>query len=226
MDKPTVIRILVAEKQQISRSGLHSLLSLQPDFDVIAVASTETQAIKLVCDLQPDVLVLDEALSAVLSQTSKNGNRKDRAGAPASVVLGSLSEKINLSGMFRAGARGVVLRDLTGELLIQSIRSVAKGRYWAVEKEADDLATAIRALGKHVGVSVPAYGLSPREMDVIRAIVVGKSNHEIAAKLGISEATVKHHLTNIFDKVGASTRLELALFSMHHGLVRREQNRK
>lgn len=218
-----MIRILLSEKQAISRAGLRSLLKQHPDFDVIAAASNEKQTWELVRDLRPDVLLLDLAFSSILREIPDLS-----AAGPATVVLAYSSEKKFLFETLQLGARGVLLREFSGDLLAESIRSVAKGRYWAVENEEKNLGAALRRLRKDLNRISPqkTFGLTSREIEVIRTVVGGHSNREIAVRMKISEASVKKHMTGIFDKTGAGNRLELALFAMHHGLVRRARKQK
>jgi DNA-binding NarL/FixJ family response regulator len=93
------------------------------------------------------------------------------------------------------------------------------GQHWIGREAVSDLVEALRAFGEETASARPRFGLTPRELEVTSAVVSGFSNKEIAKKLVLSEDTVKHHLTNIFDKVGASNRLELALFAVHHRLL-------
>jgi two-component system, NarL family, nitrate/nitrite response regulator NarL len=220
MQKPKVIRILLAEKQAISRSGLRRLLEREPDMNVVAESADAKQASKLALELKPDVILLDLALCTAVTWLPDTVHRPDSSGALAMIMLASASEKTGLLKAFHMGARGAVVRELAGEVLIKAIRSVTKGRYWAASHEAKNLAAAVRALDEPFAQAPPpkTFGLTPRELEVVAAIVACYSNQEIAARMKISEATVKHHVTNIYDKVGVYNRLELALFAIHHGL--------
>ena len=115
----------------------------------------------------------------------------------------------------------MVLKETSTELLLKSIRSVVAGQYWVGREAVTDLVRVLRDLIPAAGEEAKkkAFGLTPRELEVVSAIVLGYTNKDIARKFTISEDTVKHHLTNIFDKVGVSNRLELALFSIEHRLV-------
>jgi len=120
----------------------------------------------------------------------------------------------------RAGARGYVLKESAEGELIAAIRAVMAGEYWVGPSRVSDLATALRGLADPPsGIARKQFGLTPRELEIIGVILGGFSNNEIALRFSISEKTVKHHLTNIFDKLGVSNRLELALFALHHKLA-------
>ena len=225
MKKPRKIRIVLAEQLAISRAGLCKLLNREPDIKVVAVASDEKQATNLARRLKPDVLLFDLALCTCLDQPNGAARRRVYAVGIPVVMVASESERNDFLKAFYVGARGLLLRERGAQFVPKAVRSAAKGMYWAVEREVPDLPTALRAFaepGKSTSLPKP-YGLTAREREVIGAIVLGCSNLEIAAKLKISESTVKHHVTHIFDKVGTYNRLELALFAMRHGLIGSEQ---
>ena len=115
----------------------------------------------------------------------------------------------------------MVLKSSPPELLFKSIRSVMAGQHWIGREAVSDLVQALRAQMAD-GAEKPArerFGLTRREIEITSSVVAGLSNREIGRKLSLSEDTVKHHLTNIFDKMGASNRLELALFAVHHRVL-------
>jgi two-component system, NarL family, nitrate/nitrite response regulator NarL len=117
------------------------------------------------------------------------------------------------------GARGVVLKEAATRHLIEGIHRVMDGKLLIGAEVADDLAQALR---QATAPPDKPFGLTPREVDIVEAIGSGASNREVATRLGISLQTVKHHLTSIFDKTGTSSRLELALFAIRHGIVAAE----
>ena len=116
------------------------------------------------------------------------------------------------------GARGVVLKHSPPDMLFKSIRSVVAGEYWVGRERVADLVEMMRRrqAASEVSARNPTLGLTPRELQMVAAVVDGCSNGDIACKFSISPKTVKHHLTNIFDKLGVSNRLALALFAVHH----------
>jgi two-component system, NarL family, nitrate/nitrite response regulator NarL len=121
----------------------------------------------------------------------------------------------------QSGARGLVLKESATEVLLKSIRAVLADQYWIGREKVVDLVQALRDLTTSPRDRPPdkAFGLTPREREIIFAVVGGYSDKEIAQKFSLSEDTVKHHLTNIFNKTGVSNRLELAVAAIHHGLV-------
>jgi DNA-binding NarL/FixJ family response regulator len=145
------------------------------------------------------------------------------AAAPTpvrTIMLTAAIEKAEIVKALQLGAAGVVLKSSSTDLLFKSIRSVMAGQHWIGRDAVSDLVQALRA---QIGTAPekPArerFGLTRREIEITSSVVAGLSNREIAVKLSLSEDTVKHHLTNIFNKMGASNRLELALFAVHHRL--------
>ena len=118
------------------------------------------------------------------------------------------------------GARGIVLKDSATQLLLKAIQTVMAGEYWVGRESVSNLVQYLRTLmqSSHDEARQRKFGLTPRELEIVSAVVAGFSNKEIAEYFKISEDTVKHHLSNIFDKLGVSTRLELALFAVNQSL--------
>jgi DNA-binding NarL/FixJ family response regulator len=214
------IRIVIADDHPIFRDGLRRLLELEPAFQVIGEAADGAEALKLVKQLGPDVLLLDLAMPRVpgletLAELSK-------AKTPVrTILLTAQIERSQIVEALQLGARGIVLKESATELLMESIRVVMAGQYWVGRESVSDLVATLRDLMPRGGEdpNQRRYGLTPREMEVISTIVGGYTNKDIAQRFAISEQTVKHHLTNIFDKVGVSNRLELALFAVNHHLA-------
>jgi DNA-binding NarL/FixJ family response regulator len=140
------------------------------------------------------------------------------------LLLAEEADKRVIAEAFHCGVRGVVLKDASSSVLIQAIRSIMEGKFWLGHRSVTHLGK--RLPGLSASVKSPArpksYGLTRRELEILLTIVSGYANKEIAGKFSISEDTVKHHLTNIFDKTGVDNRLELALFAIHHGLAHAE----
>jgi DNA-binding NarL/FixJ family response regulator len=207
------VRIAIADDHPIFRDGLRRLLESEPGFEVVAEAVDGLEAGRIVNESAPDILLLDVAMPRMGGVDALEIIPLDSTR----VIL--LTAAIDPSDLLRAiqrGARGVVLKESVTRLLVDGIHKVMSGQYLIGSGVVDDLAQAVRQVSVQ-----PAhrYALTSRELDIVAAIVAGDSNRDIATRLGISLQTVKHHLTSVFDKTGVSSRLELALLAIRHGLV-------
>jgi len=214
------VRILIADDHPIFRDGLRKLLEAEDDFRVIGEASDGGEAIEMAHQLKPDVLLLDLAMPRVpgLEALRQLGGSAESIKV---ILLTAAIERDQIVDALHHGVRGVVLKESATELLLKSIRCVMEGQYWVGRESVSDLVRIIRDLTAipEQGTRKRSYNLTPRELDIITAIVDGYTNKDIAEKFSIAEQTVKHHLGNIFDKLGVSNRLELALFAVNHHLV-------
>ena len=215
------VRILIADDHPIFRDGLKRLLESERDFKVVGEACDGVEAVKLVRQLKPEILLLDLAMPR---RPGLEALREMNSGAASSsvrvILLTAAAEKDQIVEALQLGARGVVLKDSATQILLKSIRAVMNGEYWVGRESVANLVQYLRTLvdsSSHESRK-KRYGLTPREFEVISAVVAGYANKEIAEYFKISEDTVKHHLSNIFDKVGVSTRLELALFAVNQSL--------
>ena len=220
LNRTRPIRIVVADDHPVVRSGVKGMLMNDPDFEVVGEAEDGDHAVTETLELEPDILLLDlampklpglEAMRAIMSRSPR-------------VKILLLTSTISTQQIIEAlqiGARGIVLKDSVASDLGDSLRAVLNGDYWIGGKRVVNLLTALHDLMQKAA-AVPerkTYGLTPRELEVVSCIVEGCSNKDIAKQFAISEETVKRHLSNIFDKTGVSTRLELALFAISHKLV-------
>jgi DNA-binding NarL/FixJ family response regulator len=214
------IRIVVADDHPVVRFGVRNMLQNEPGFEVVGEAEDGDDAITQTLDLEPDILLLDvamprlpglEAMRAIMTKSPR-----------VKIVL--LTSTISVQQIIEAlqiGARGIVLKDAVAGDLSHALRAVLSGDYWIGGQRVANLLKALQEL-QAKAAAVPerkTYGLTPRELEVVTCIVEGCSNRDIAKQFVISEETVKRHLSNVFDKTGVSTRLELALFAIAHKLV-------
>jgi len=214
-------RIVIADDHPIFRDGLRRLLETESDLKVVGEACDGAEAVKLAKQLKPDILLLDlamprhpglEALREMSSASNQNAVRV--------ILLTAAAEKNQIVEALQLGARGVVLKDSATQLLLKAIHTVMAGEYWVGRESVSNLVQYLRTLVQSSGEEArqKKFGLTPRELEIVSAVVAGYSNKETAEYFKISEDTVKHHLSNIFDKLGVSTRLELALFAVNQSL--------
>ncbi len=217
---PFAIRIIIAHEHAIVRAGLGTLLQGEHDFTVVGEADSADDTVSIVAERKPDVLLLDAGLTDSAGMAPLDRLR----GFPASriILFGTNLRGSDVMRVLRMGARGVVMKNSPTELLFKSIRTVMNGEYWIGRGEISDLIQLlIQTPVAETELSLPprTFGLTERERRVVDLVVAGHTNREISQKLTVSQDTVKHHLTSIFDKTGASNRLELALFALYGQLV-------
>ncbi|MGA2611163.1 MAG: response regulator transcription factor [Terriglobia bacterium] len=214
------IAILIADDHPVFREGLRKLLEAEPGFRVLGEAADGEQTLKLARQLEPEILLLDIRMPK-LSGLEVLRELKPLLIQPRTIVFTAAVEKDQIVQALQLGARGIILKHSATDVLFEGIRCVKAGQYWVGHESVSDLVQALLEFrpGPEAAERRQGFGLTPRETGVIALIVAGYSNKDIATKFAISEHTVKHHLTNIFDKLGVSNRLELALFSIDHHLI-------
>ncbi|MCC6367875.1 MAG: response regulator transcription factor [Bryobacterales bacterium] len=217
------IRIVIADDHPIVRDGLKKLLTLEDDIKVVGEASDGRQVLELIQEQEPDVLLLDLRMPnldglSVLQSLQQTG-RKTRV-----IVLTASEDKNEFVQAMKLGCSGIVLKQTATELIVKSIRKVHAGEIWldshttaAVMRQFASPADMMGG-GSANGKARERSPLSTREREIVQLVAQGYKNKEMAEKMFISEQTVKNHLHNIFDKLGVSDRLELALYAIHKGL--------
>jgi two-component system, NarL family, nitrate/nitrite response regulator NarL len=218
MSKPKqAIRILVADDHAIFRDGLRKLLEASDDAQIVGEASNGVECTKMLPKLKPDILLLD------LRMPEKDGlavlEEVNFEALPTRViVLTAAEDDRDVVRAMRLGARGVVLKQSASDLLLKSIHKVYDGEIWLDNRMTAEVIDAFKKSAES-GIRREKPLLSDREKEIVQLVAQGFRNREIGEKLFISEQTVKNHLHNIFDKLGVSDRLELALYAIHHRLI-------
>ena len=219
-EKPKPIRVVLADDHPIVRDGLRKLLSLEEDIEVVGEAADGREVLQVVQDVEPDVVILDlrmpnlDGLSAL--QAMQQSNRKARV-----IVLTASEDKNEFFQAMKLGCSGIVLKQTAPELIVKSIRKVHAGEIWLDSHTTAAVMRQFAQPGEMIGgpgKNRERSPLSQREREIVGLVAQGYKNKEMAEKMFISEQTVKNHLHNIFDKLGVSDRLELALYAIHKGL--------
>jgi two-component system, NarL family, nitrate/nitrite response regulator NarL len=213
------IRLVIADDHPIFRDGLRKLLSLEDDFEVVGEARDGSDVLEIVKQAEPDVLLLDLRMPGMdglsVLQTLKSSGSRTRV-----IILTASEDKNEFVQAMKLGCSGIVLKQTATELLYKSIRKVNAGEIWL---DSHTTAAVMRQFASPGRISSSdrkgreRSPLSTRERKIVGLVAQGFKNKEIAEKIFISEQTVKNHLHNIFDKLGVSDRLELALYAIHKG---------
>jgi DNA-binding NarL/FixJ family response regulator len=212
------IQIVICDDHPIFRDGLRRLLEAEKDFEIVGEASDGQQAVDLCRKLKPDVLLLDLAMPKVPGIDALRSLAASLVPV-YTILLTAAIERQQMMHALELGARGVIMKDTATQLLLKGIRSVVAGQFWVGRESISDLVQYMRSNAAPASETPrKKFGLTARELEVIAELVNGGTNRDIAQKFSISEETVKRHLSNIFDKLGVSNRLELALFAMSHNL--------
>lgn len=213
---PAPIRAVIADEHPIFRDGLRCLLETSPNVRIVGAADA-SNVIAVIERLSPDILILGISVASRLSVDTM----EQIAAASATVrtiLLSTTTDESDILEALRLGAYALVPKDTTPDTLFKTIDSVMAGHYWVGCERVASVAAGVRELDSERRRS-KAFGLSRRELEIVGAVMDGNTNRQLAKRFSISENTVKRHLTHIFDKVGASTRVELAVFAAHHHLA-------
>jgi len=215
----TPIRILLVDDHAMFRDGLRKLLESEPGLSVCGEAGDAAAALAAVREHKPDILLLDMAMPGKSGLEVLRLLEDEQFQTRVVVLTASVGRSEGVQAL-QLGARGLVLKTVASDELFESIRAVMADDFWVGSTRLPDLETCLRHLLGHARLELSDFDLTPREREILRALVEGVSNRDIADRFGLSEVTVKHHLKSIFDKCGTSSRLELVLFALRHGLAR------
>ena len=220
-------RLLVVDHDPRIRHQLECLLDAEPGFAIVAQWVNGSDTVRLADQHRPDVLLLDLDLPGTASVTTL----QRLTALPHTVRTLGLCARVQSDTILRMldlGAHGVIDKHSPKEILFTSIRTVADGHYRVAPEHVAGLIEALRtrkplsdaqAQSHDYSTNPKRFRLTPRELDIVAGVTLGESNKEIAERLSVKECTVKHHLSSVFDKVGVFSRLQLAVFAIHHHLV-------
>ncbi|HEY0495300.1 MAG TPA: response regulator transcription factor [Kutzneria sp.] len=213
------LRVVLADDQTVVREGLVTLLKLLPGVEVVGAAADGEQAVALVAEQRPDVLLVDLRMPRC---DGVEATRRVREQYPETevVVLTTYTDDDSVLSALQAGAKGFLTKDADAEAIARALHAAAAGQS-TVDGEVQRRLVEAAMGGGQPGrpTAAPADGLTPREVDVLRLIAAGMSNTEIARKLVVSEATVKTHVNHLFAKANLRDRAQAVAYAYKTGLV-------
>lgn len=207
------IRVLLVDDHPVVRQGIRNLLEAQDDIKIVGEASGGTEAIKLVKDLSPDVMLLDMEMPGIKG-TQVARQIKDE-GLPVRVLaLSAHDDKQYIRELLSSGAAGYLVKEEVPETIVDAVRGVAFGEQgWVSRRIAAQMSTWMG------GEEEDQNSLTPREVEVLKGVVAGKTNQEIGLSLGISEKTVEKHLEGVYKKLGVASRVEAAVHAVREKII-------
>jgi two-component system NarL family response regulator len=213
------IRILVCDDHALFREGLSRILDETEGCQVVGKAANGQEAVDKAVDLRPDLILLDVVMPGMDGIDAARALRKRKVPSRI-IMLSAYDEERFVLDAWKAGIHGYILKDTATAELMRAVQCVADGEVWVGEGFLARVMEKYQAAldGRDQGAEGPG-GLTPREVEVLRLVGAGMRNKEIAARLFISEKTVKTHLTHIYQRLGLHDRVEVALYAIRHGVV-------
>jgi DNA-binding NarL/FixJ family response regulator len=213
----TTIRVLIADDQRVVREGLEMLLRLLPGIEVVGSAADGDEAVALAGRLRPDVVLMDLGMPHC-DGVEATRRLRERQPAIHVLVLTTYADDRSVVAALRAGARGFLTKDAGADGIEQALRAVMRGEA-AIDPAVQHHVVAAVAAGGEAAEEPLPDGLTPREAEVMSLIAAGLSNAEIAARLVITEATVKSHVNHLFGKTGVRDRAQAVAYAYRNGLA-------
>lgn len=218
--KPGVVRIILADSQAIYRVGIRKIFALEDDLRVVAQADS-LENLRGAIERYPTDVVLVEG--ALLGGSSNAIADLLRVAPDAKIIIQAVStDEAHTVELYRKGVRGIISRSISPDLLVRCVRRIAAGETWIDNQSVTWVIEAYRAQAAALVSPKSQPRLSPKEMAIITCITQGKRNKEIAFQLGTTEQVIKNYLRKIYDKLGVSDRLELALYCLHNKIIHPE----
>ncbi len=213
------IRIMIVDDHAVIRAGLRMLIEHDQTMNVVAMAGTRAEALRLAASEQPDIIILDLLLGdddglAFLPELCET-SPKSRV-----LVLTGVQNPDSYRGAIRRGAMGIVLKEHAAEVLLKAIKKVSEGQVWIDRSMMGEMIQEFSKSSTADPEQAKIAALTDREREVIMLVGEGLKNKLIAERLFISETTVTHHLSSVFSKLDVSDRLELTIYAFRHGLAK------
>jgi DNA-binding NarL/FixJ family response regulator len=219
-ERPGSIRIILADSQAIYRVGIRKIFALEDDIRVVAQADSLENLKAAIERFPSDVVLVEGALLAgipnAISELLKT------APQVKLIIQATSADESATVELYRRGVRGIVTRAISPDLLVRCVRRIAAGETWIDNQSVNWVIEAYRAQAASLVNPKTQPRLSPKEMAIITCITQGKRNKEIAFQLGTTEQVIKNYLRKIYDKLGVSDRLELALYCLHNKIIQND----
>ena len=216
--KRTPVRIIIADSEAIFRVGMGKIFALEKDLEVVAQTETLQQTLSAVTNTPAEVILFEAGLSPNPAEAIAEVIRRSQPGTKVIVVAHRTGEEETVDYL-RRGVRGILTRSVSPDLLVRCVRKVAAGETWLDNQAVNWVIEAYRSQAEQGATPKPHLRLSEKEMLIIGGVTQGLKNKDIALEVGTTEQVVKNYLRKIYDKLGVSDRLELALYSMHRRLL-------
>ena len=216
-DKPGTIRIILADSQAIYRVGIRKIFALEDDIRVVAQSDSLENLRAAIERFPTDVVLVEGALLG--SSPGAINDLLKIAPQVKLIVQAAAADETGTVELYRRGVRGIISRSISPDLLVRCVRRIAAGETWIDNQSVNWVIEAYRAQAASLVNPKTQPRLSPKEMSIITCITQGKRNKEIAFQLGTTEQVIKNYLRKIYDKLGVSDRLELALYCLHNKII-------
>lgn len=209
--------VVIVDDHPIVRAGLRAVLQSAADIEIVGEGENGADALRLVADLHPNVLALDVQLPDI-NGLEVTRRLRQQGTSTAILILTAHDDQQTIFGLLESGAVGYVLKDEALETLVNAVRVAARGETWLSPSVAGQVVRRAVA-GVPPGGEEALSALTPREVEVLRLIGRGLDNTAIAQELVLTKRTVQNHISNIYGKLGVSSRAEAVLFAVRHGLT-------
>jgi len=216
--KRSPVRIIVADSEAIFRVGMGKIFALEKDLEVVAQTETLAQTLNVASSTPADVILFEAGLSPNPSDSVSEVIQRAQPGTKIIIIAHFTGEEETVDYL-RRGVRGILSRSVSPDLLVRCVRKVSAGETWLDNQGVNWVIEAYRNQSEHGATPKQQLRLSEKEMLIIGGVTQGLKNKDIAMEVGTTEQVVKNYLRKIYDKLGVSDRLELALYSMHRRLL-------